>query len=488
MKANKLLWSMAALLYLGTYNSAVPQQPAGPQLEATARVGEATVGVPSLVVLKNVPQATAQIRTPARAGAAGSRIPRPQTGLTEAQWTALKAQAAQWPDPNGRAASGGVSSLSPSAASSPGPQPDTPQAYIGFVAQDEDLFCSGGSTGTGILTPSDMALAVGQNQVVQVVNDCIAVYDKATGALLPGYPRSLNAFLGFPPNNFVNGACIQCVTDPRAMYDFVADRFVVIALFEDFQSSRGFVGLAASQTNEAEAGYSVYGLQVGATGQCPDFPRLGQNFANDPFVGAIYIGFNLFTCSPSGFGTFIEDQEFFLPKVPIYAGQGFGFNFGFNFTVGGTKVDTIQPVNVSEWGQKPRAEFAVNSFNINFGGGQCRNGCNGLVIWSFANTLQQAGSPGPKLTAVVIPTPSNYVLPANADQPGADNTIDTGDTRISGTVQYMGGFLYPTLNTGNGGTSAVLGWQVQRSWTTMMVEPAPECLPTPAQLSRMRPL
>jgi len=28
-------------------------------------------------------------------------------------------------------------------------------------------------------------------------------------------------------------------------------------------------------------------------------------------------------------------------------------------------------------------------------------------------------------------------------------------------VQYMGGFLYPTLNTGNGGTSAVLGWQVQ---------------------------
>jgi hypothetical protein len=25
----------------------------------------------------------------------------------------------------------------------------------------------------------------------------------------------------------------------------------------------------------------------------------------------------------------------------------------------------------------------------------------------------------------------------------------------------MGGFLYPTLNTGNGGTSAVLGWQVQ---------------------------
>jgi hypothetical protein len=113
-KANKLLWGLAALLYLGTYNSGVAQQPAGSQLEATARVGEATVGVPSVVVLKNVPQATAQIRTPARAGAAVSRIPRPQTGLTEAQWKALKEQAAKWPDPNGGAASTRVPSLFPS--------------------------------------------------------------------------------------------------------------------------------------------------------------------------------------------------------------------------------------------------------------------------------------------------------------------------------------------------------------------------------------
>jgi hypothetical protein len=113
MKANKLLWSMAALLYLGTDNSAVAQQSAESRLEATARVGQATVGVPSVVMLKNIPQAKAQIRTSAR-GAAGFLIPRPQTGLTEAQWKALKEQAAKWPDPNGRAASTGVPSLFPS--------------------------------------------------------------------------------------------------------------------------------------------------------------------------------------------------------------------------------------------------------------------------------------------------------------------------------------------------------------------------------------
>ena len=447
---------MAALLSLGAYSSGAAQQ-----LEAKARVGQASVGAPSVVVLSEIPQATPQTRPAVRAGTIGSAIPRPQTGLTEGKWRALKAQSARFPDPNGRSPREGV--LSPSSQLGNGGT-GTPLAFTTIVAQDEDLFCSGGSTPSGLLFPSDMALAVGQNQVVQVVNDCIAVYDKASGALLPGYPRSLNAFLGFPPNNFspVTGNCIQCVSDPRAMYDFVTDRFVVVAIFLDFLNSRGFVGLAASETDEAEAGYNVYQLQVGATGQCPDFPTLGQNFAKDPFVGGIYVGFNIFSCNQNGFfGPLTDDQVFFLPKVPIYAGQGFGFNFGFGFTIGGTKVDTIQPVNVSEWGQKPRAQFAVNSFNLNFGGGQCRAVCNGLVIWSFANTLQQAGSPGPKLTAVVIGTPSNYVLPASADQPGSDNSIQTNDTRISGTVQYRGGFLYPTLNTGNGGTSAALGWQVQ---------------------------
>jgi hypothetical protein len=63
------------------------------------------------------------------------------------------------------------------------------------------------------------------------------------------------------------------------------------------------------------------------------------------------------------------------------------------------------------------------------------------------------------------PNPVDPHRPGNVlDLPLAqilEDNIDTGDTRITGTVQYIGGFLYPTINTGNGGTSAVLGWQVQ---------------------------
>jgi len=92
---------MAALLSLGTYNSAVPQE-----LEATAQVGQATVGVPSVVVLNEIPQ----IRTQD----ADILLERPETGLTDAQYDALKAQAAKFPDPNGRSPEEGV--LSPSSS------------------------------------------------------------------------------------------------------------------------------------------------------------------------------------------------------------------------------------------------------------------------------------------------------------------------------------------------------------------------------------
>jgi hypothetical protein len=92
---------------------------------------------------------------------------------------------------------------------------------------------------------------------------------------------------------------------------------------------------------------------------------------------------------------------------------------------------------------------------------QCSSGCNGLVVWSFSNVLQNAGSPGMAISGIAVSTPSNYSLPPAASQPGGRNTIDTGDTRISGAAQYKAGVLYATLNTNNGGGgSAILAYQI----------------------------
>lgn len=78
-----------------------------------------------------------------------------------------------------------------------------------------------------------------------------------------------------------------------------------------------------------------------------------------------------------------------------------------------------------------------------------------MALWCgpSPNVLQQTGSPGPLISGKVIATPSNYIIPGSVGEPGTDNFIDTGDTRISGMLQYASGYINPNLNTGNGGIS-----------------------------------
>jgi hypothetical protein len=404
-------------------------------LKATAEAGSNQATLSREIVLSDLPtKSAAEAAIPGRFSSL-----RPQNGLSDSEYAAAKREAAKVR--NG--ASG--TSLAP-----PAMVKKTPTNSASLAFQGVDEACS-------FVTPSDMAVAVGPSFELQVVNDCMAVYNRA-GVLQAGFPKSINKFFGLPANNFSTG---QFTSDPRAFYDNVAGRYVMVILFEDFVNSRGFAEIAASKTNNPKGAWSLYQIEVGGTGQCPDFPTLGHGRSGDRFVGSVAIGFNLFGCNTSGFTSFQDDQVWFLPKKALYAGTGFNFNFAFNLTVNGTHVDTVQPVNVAFSNELPRTQFAVNSFNINFGGVQCRNACNGLTVWSFSNVLQNSGSPGIVISAKVFSTPSNYSLPPAASQPSGRNTIDTGDTRISGSAQYKAGSIYATLNTNNGGGgSAILAYQI----------------------------
>ena len=158
----------------------------------------------------------------------------------------------------------------------------------------------------------------------------------------------------------------------------------------------------------------------------------------------------------------ISDYMLLLPKADIYAGSGFGYNFWFNLSWGGTNVDTVHPVVLLAQSEHPRAAFAINSFNINFGGGQCTSGCNGLVVWAFSNNLQASGSPGAEFSAVRVNTATTYTFPAQANEPGCANCIDTNDVRIFGTPSYHTGVISAALNSnGPDHHSHVLWFQVQ---------------------------
>jgi len=133
------------------------------------------------------------------------------------------------------------------------------------------------------------------------------------------------------------------------------------------------------------------------TSSCPDFPQLGYDDTT------IYIGVNFF---PSTGG--VSDWMLLLPKQKIYSGSLPSYNFWFNLSWGGVNVDTVQPSALLNIQEHPRAGIAVNTFNINFGGGQCSSGCNGLLFWAFSNNLVATGSPGPELSAVLVNTANNY--------------------------------------------------------------------------------
>ena len=116
----------------------------------------------------------------------------------------------------------------------------------------------------------------------------------------------------------------------------------------------------------------------------------------------------------------------------------------------GAFTDSTQPADTYNASDDPREMYFVTSRNFNFGGGQCVNDCNGLIVWGLYGTI---GSQ--TMSGVTVATAHNYSLPPSANQPGNPNSIDTGDTRISG------GVVYASINASNGsGNSACVLYRI----------------------------
>jgi len=382
--------------------------------EATAQRGVGSVGAAVVKRLDAVPQVTA-----AEIGVHPQPLA-PLTGVSPAEYAARKAQAARSP--------GAASVTEPASPATP-VKPEsglfTPGATVNFT--------STGEVNCGSVTPADQALAVGDTNVgvLQAINVCLDVYNK-TGVLQPGYPKSLTSFVGLPANT--------PTSDPRAIFDWINQRYILVFIqFSRDFSTPSTYWIAVSQADNPAGSYCLYNLGVQSTGASggvfplPDFPRLGQDRQ------AIYLASNVF--KPG----YLWEEVLVLPKAQIYACQGFGFSFFFNLNLGGVPTDTTQPANVTNIGDDPRSEYLVTSKNIRFGNGQCSTGCNGLVVWAIHSPLSS-----PTLTGTTVGTANNYSLPPNATQPGSANSIDSGDTRISGMAMYSAGSLYASINT-NGG-------------------------------------
>jgi hypothetical protein len=129
--------------------------------------------------------------------------------------------------------------------------------------------------------PPDTNGAVGATQYVQWVNASFAVFDKATGAIATGFPKTGNTLW----SGFGGGCQTNNDGDPIVQYDKLSGRWVMTQFSV---SSKPYLQcVAVSKTSDATGSYYRYAFSYGNT-QFPDYPKLGV------WPDAYYISFNIF--------------------------------------------------------------------------------------------------------------------------------------------------------------------------------------------------
>jgi hypothetical protein len=318
----------------------------------------------------------------------------------------------------------------------------------------------------GGCSPPDHAIASNGSTAVQMVNTSIAMYNANTGALLGGFPKSLQAFFAIPAPSPAGCDAAHAnqpfLSDPRLAWDPVTGRWMAAVLQVEnafgLSPSCTFVSsywVAVSATSNPTGAWHVYTFNTANLVGSPsaaDYTQMG--FDSE----AIFIGGNQFNqagTAHTGAWTLA------IPKATAEAGGAIGSVLGFGgYTASdGTTtrlLDTVQPVDsYGDGAGGPAGEIMVSSFNEAVTESK-------VVVFDFSNALAGQGH-GQTLSAVVIPTKA-YSQPPMADNfPSCTNCLETIDNRISATPVYMGGNVYASHDTAvNNGTAtnANVHWMI----------------------------
>ena len=156
--------------------------------------------------------------------------------------------------------------------------------------------------------PPDPDIAVGPNHIIGVVNSSIAFFTK-TGTKT--FEQSIESFFsGLNPDSIVS--------DPKAIYDPVANRFVVEDLSINIASSGGvsFIMVAVSATSDPNGQWKLFKVDVsqtsGGNNYWMDYPGFGYNKDMIAFAG------NMF--AQSGSSGYNGVQIVVLDKAALYGG------------------------------------------------------------------------------------------------------------------------------------------------------------------------
>ena len=329
---------------------------------------------------------------------------------------------------------------------------NTAYGFDGLNHADSRL-ASGGNQFS--VEPSDQALAVNGEQVLQATNDVLAVYSPQ-GKLLAG-PTAANAFFGLSPEIVRGEPTVYgpYLSDPQVLFDADTQRWFLIVTEIDVDPASGKfrhhagVLIAVSQSADATGKFDLYSLDVTDAGfaRCPclaDQPLLGIN------ADGLFVSTNQFSLSDASFQTALILA---LDKRQLAAGNPGAASSFQNLTQAEGPAYSVRPAIATA---AQGTEYLLSS--LDFAG----TSDNRLTVWALNNTQSLGGSaPDVSLSKVIVRT-QTYGQPPEVTQKSGPTPLrdainalggneqlaklDAGDDRVQ-QVWWRDGVLLAALNT-----------------------------------------
>lgn len=217
------------------------------------------------------------------------------------------------------------------------------------------------------LEPPDQGLCVGNGFVLETVNTAFAVYDRK-GNLLAG-PVAANQFFGVVPEIVrPAGPFGDFTSDPRCIYDWTTDRFLITLLQLDVVPASGaFAGpshifIAVSRTGDPTGAWDTFSLDVTNDGSngTPSHPNC-PCFGDQPLLGfdenAIFITTNEFPTINPGF----NGAQVYAIGKSAFSGSGSVVLFD-NLALEEGIAYSIQPATTPPGGKFDRSKKGIEYF------------------------------------------------------------------------------------------------------------------------------
>src|SRR5436309_762967 len=365
------------------------------------------------------------------------------------------------------------------------------------------------------LEPPDQGLCVGNGYVVEATNDVLNVFDTSGNSVLPnntptnivsGFPRNvnhavdLNSFYGYPaavnrsilPGN--PGRFGQFVTDPSCLYDAATQRFFVVVLtLETNSTSGGFttvnhLDIAVSQTSNPTGSWNFYSLDVTSDGTNTGGANPGPYLGDYPHIGADANGFYITTNAyPWCCNGFSGAQIYGFSKAQLAAGSA---------SITGFHVDTSGLVPLASEAGSSQPGFTVwpaqspgtGSFATNNGGTEYFLSSNAadeaqkpvsgtagtrsstqIAAWTLTNTSSLNTSPALSLSNNLV-TVNQYGVPPKQKQPGSGTTADKTTTPDVAQGDCLNDETTPTI-VGTGCWKLLVGATAHAAGTEVIASP-----------------